>query len=184
MRIITGKNKGKKLMAPKEGDMSIRPTLDRVKEPLFSILRPYIVGARVLDLFAGTGNLGLEAISQGAAFAVLNDKSKDALRIISANVGLTQTHKCVKISGKEYNKCLKNLEGETFDIIFIDPPYATNYEEDALNRIVEGKLLSSDGIIVLESDKRKEINEQIYGLELVDKRNYGRVTVRLYRWRE
>ena len=184
MRIITGKFKAKKLVAPTEGDFTIRPTLDRVKEPLFSMIRPYLDGARVLDLFAGTGNLGLEAISEGASFAVLNDKSKTALRIISTNVRLTQTSNCVKITAKEYDKCLKSLVGDIFDIIFLDPPYATDYEEDALNKIVEYNLLAKEGIIVLESDKRKEINENIDRLEIKDKRTYGRVTLRVYKWKE
>lgn len=184
MRIITGKFKAKKLVAPKDTDASIRPTLDRVKEPLFSMIRPYVGGARVLDLFAGTGNLGLEAISEGASFAVLNDKSKTALNIISTNVRLTGTSNCVKISAKEYDKCLKSLMGDTFDIIFLDPPYATDYEQDALNKIVEYSLLAKTGIIVLESDKRKEINEEIDGLKMSEKRTYGRVTLRVYKWEE
>lgn len=184
MRIITGKFKAKKLVVPKETDTTIRPTLDRVKEPLFSMIRPYIEGARVLDLFAGTGNLGLEAISEGASFALLNDKSKTALNIISTNVRLTGTGSCVKISAKEYDKCLKSLIGETFDIIFLDPPYATDYEQDALNKIVEYSLLAKCGIIVLESDKRKEINEEIDGLKMSEKRTYGRVTLRVYKWEE
>lgn len=184
MRIITGKFKAKRLVAPKDTDTSIRPTLDRVKEPLFSMIRPYVSGARVLDLFAGTGNLGLEAISEGASFAVLNDKSKTALNIISTNVRLTGTGSCVKISAKEYDKCLKSLMGDTFDIIFLDPPYATDYEQDALNKIVEFSLLAKAGIIVLESDKRKEINEEIDGLKMSEKRTYGRVTLRVYKWEE
>lgn len=184
MRIITGRFKGKKLVSPKESDTSIRPTLDRIKEPVFSMIMPYIPEARVLDLFAGTGALGLEAISRGASYAVLNDKSTEALRIISTNVTLTQAQNCVKISRKEYDKCLKSLKGEKFDIIFLDPPYATNYERDALEKIVEHELLSQDGIIILETDKRKEINEEINGLEMKDKRTYGRVTIRVYKWKE
>lgn len=180
MRIITGKSKGRKLVGPNEKDIYIRPTLDRVKEPLFSIIKQNILGARVLDLFAGTGNLGLEAISQGASYAVLNDKSPTALSIISTNVRLTHSENCVKISRKEYDKCIKSLEGDKFDIIFLDPPYATNFEQDALEKIVMFGILKKDGIIVLESDKTKEINENISGLQMKDKRTYGRVTLRVY----
>ena len=180
MRIIAGEFKGRKLH---EFNISTtRPTLDRIKEPLFSIITPYLQNAYILDLFAGTGNLGLEAISRGASFAWLNDINNDALKIISANVTLTGSANCVKITKKEYGKCLKQLQKEqmTFDVIFLDPPYSCDYEENVLKLIVEYNLLKKDGIIVLESDKRKEINENILGLRLKDKRTYGRVIIRFF----
>ena len=110
-------------------------TLDRIKEPLFSILMPYLEDAKVLDLFSGTGNLAIEALSRGASFAWMNDINKRALRVISSNVSLTHTENCVKITGKEYEKCLKQVhnEGEKFDVIFLDPPYNANYEVKVLN---------------------------------------------------
>ncbi|MBR5228141.1 MAG: 16S rRNA (guanine(966)-N(2))-methyltransferase RsmD [Clostridia bacterium] len=186
MRIITGKFRGRKLVVPKQDNPGIRPTLDRVKEPLFSMLQGYFEDAYVLDLFAGTGNLGLESISRGAKLAILNDCSRESLHLISTNVALTQAGKYAKITGKEYDKCLKNLwkEGYKFNVIFLDPPYATNYEKKALDLIVELDLLDENGVIVLESDKRKEIDEEINGLEMKDKRTYGRVTIRLYKWKE
>ena len=118
MRIIAGKFRGRKL---ESFDIeSTRPTLDRIKEPLFSILMPYMEGARVLDLFSGTGNLALEAISRGASFAWLNDINRQALKVIIGNVRLTGCENCVKITGKEYEKCLKQIhaQGHKFDIIF------------------------------------------------------------------
>lgn len=184
MRIISGKFKGRKLLAPKTE--LTRPTLDRVKEPLFSILMPYMDNAKVLDLFSGVGNLGIEAISRGASFAWLNDMNKEALKLISGNVRLTQCEKCVKITGKEYKKCLKQIhaESKSFNIIFLDPPYACDYEGEALNLIKEYNILEKNGIIVLESDKRKDIEENIPGLKLKDKRTYGRVIIRLYELEE
>jgi len=182
MRVISGKYKRMELKGFNID--GIRPTMDKVKEAIFAMIQDYIPDSVCLDLFAGTGALGLEAISRGASYAILNDKSTEALRIISANVTLTQAQNCVKISRKEYDKCLKSLKGEKFDIIFLDPPYATNYERDALEKIVEHELLSQDGIIILETDKRKEINEEINGLEMKDKRTYGRVTIRVYKWKE
>jgi len=180
MRIIAGKFRGRKLAEFDVG--TTRPTLDRVKEPMFSILMPYLEDARVLDLFSGTGNLALEALSRGASFAWLNDMNKRALKVISSNVRLTQCEKCVKITGKDYEKCLKQIheEGQVFDVIFLDPPYECKYEEKMLKLIAEYGILDKSGIIVLESDKRKEVVENVESLKLKDKRTYGRVVIRLY----
>ena len=180
MRIIAGKFKGRKLVEF-EVD-STRPTLDRIKEPMFSILMPYLENAKVLDLFSGTGNLALEAISRGASFAWLNDMNKRALKVISSNVRLTQCEKCVRITGKDYEKCLKQLheEGMVFDVVFLDPPYECKYEEKMLKLIADYGILDDSGVIVLESDKRKNVEENIQGLRLKDKRTYGRVVIRLY----
>lgn len=184
MRIIAGKFRGRKLI---EFDVdTTRPTLDRIKEPLFSILMPYLEKAQVLDLFAGTGNLAIEAISRGASYAWINDMNKRALKVILGNVRLTGCENCVKITGKEYEKCLKQINalGKSFDVVFLDPPYSYDYEEKALNLIVKYNILKKDGIIVLESDKRKEVNENVPGLKLKDKRTYGRVIIRFYELEE
>ena len=184
MRIIAGKFRGRKLQ--EFNVESTRPTLDRIKEPLFSILMPYMEDAKVLDLFSGTGNLALESISRGAKFAWANDINKNALKVIIGNVRLTGVENCVKITGKDYEKCLKQIhaEGEKFDIIFLDPPYATDFESKVLNLIVEYDILNKDGIIVLESDKRKELKTNIPGLNLKDERTYGRVIIRFYELEE
>lgn len=184
MRIIAGKFRGRKLLEFE--NESTRPTLDRVKEPLFSILTPYIKDSCVLDLFSGTGNLAIEAISRGASFAWLNDINMRALKVIYGNVRLTGIENYVKITKKEYEKCLKQVSKENmkFDIIFLDPPYACDYEKNVLKKIVEYDLLKSNGIIVLESDKRKEIDCSIPGLNLKDERTYGRVIIRFYELEE
>ena len=184
MRIITGKFRGRKLQ--EFNVETTRPTLDRIKEPLFSILMPYMEDASVLDLFSGTGNLALEAISRGAKFAWANDINKSALKIIIGNVRLTGSENCVKITGKDYAKCLKQIHAEEqkFDVIFLDPPYACNYEENILKLIVEYDILNKNGIIVLESDKRKDVNYEIPGLNLKDERTYGRVIIRFYELEE
>ena len=184
MRIIAGEFKGRRLL---EFNIdTTKPTLDRIKEPLFSILMPYMENADVLDLFAGTGNLAIEAISRGAKFAWLNDLNKNALKVISGNVTLTGCQNCVKITKKEYDKCLKQLgkENLAFDIIFLDPPYNSSYEQKALELIVKYNILKKGGIIVLESDKRKEVTENVQGLKLKDKRTYGRVVIRFYELEE
>lgn len=184
MRIIAGKFKGRKLN--EFNIKSTRPTLDRIKEPLFSIITPYLYDAKVLDLFSGTGNLGIEAVSRGASFAWLNDMNKSALKLILSNVRLTECENCVKITGKEYEKCLKQIKSEdtSFDIIFLDPPYECDFETKVLKLILDYNILNKSGIIVLESDKRKEIDENVPGLKLKDKRIYGRVVIRFYELEE
>jgi 16S rRNA (guanine(966)-N(2))-methyltransferase RsmD len=190
MRIIAGKFKGKRLESPKTE--KTRPTLDRVKEALFSIITPYIENAQVLDLFSGTGNLGIEALSRGAAFAYLNDIQNESISTILKNVTLTNTKKCVKITKKDYTKCLKQfIENDTyFDIIFLDPPYESNHALNTLKIISESvdKILSKDGIIIYELDKSQmkkdsDAYKNYENIECFDERIYGRVLLRMYRWR-
>ena len=193
MRIIAGKYKAKVINSPKTE--KTRPTLDRVKEAMFSILTPYVVDAHVLDLFSGTGNLGLEAISRGAKFAWLNDSGNIAISTIISNVELTNAKTCVKITKKDYIKCLKQIEklNLTFDIIFLDPPYDSNLAIDTLKYISDNKsILSKDGIIVYETDKNYiaklekkgvKLSNEFDNLECVDNRNYGNVILEFFRWR-
>ena len=194
MRIIAGKYKAKVINSPRTE--KTRPTLDRVKEAMFSILTPYVVDANVLDLFSGTGNLGLEAISRGAKFAWLNDSGNIAISTIISNVELTNTKTCVKITKKDYIKCLKQIEKLklTFDIIFLDPPYDSKLALDTLKYISESKsILSKDGIIVYETDKiyiakleKKgiKLSNEFDNLECIDNRNYGNVILKFFSWRE
>lgn len=194
MRIIAGKNKAKVLNSPKTD--KTRPTLDRVKEALFSIVDGYILDSNVLDLFSGTGNLGLEAISRGAKFAWLNDDKNIAISTIISNALLTNSQNYVKITKKDYMKCLAQIQKEdiTFDIIFLDPPYDSNLGINALKYISDSDLniLTKDGIVVYETDKSfvnkisktNEKNfEEFNSLELVDKRTYGNVVLFMYKWR-
>ena len=177
MRIISGKNRGTKLYTL-EG-INTRPTLDRVKEPLFSILNCELEDSVVLDLFAGSGALGLEAISRGASKAVLCDDSKEAIHIIEKNVEKMSVHSKVKILNNDYFKALETLKKQNykFDIVFLDPPYNTDFSEKASEKIVEYNLLNENGIIVIETDRKKEIVENIKNLnlfEIFDERKYGR----------
>lgn len=184
MRIIAGKYKGTRLISPKT--IKTRPTLDRVKEALFSILLPYIQNSKVLDLFAGTGALGIESISRGSSFALLNDKESS---IILKNVQLTNCQKYVKITKKDYIKCLEQVELEDikFNIIFLDPPYESEFAYKSLKYISDSKdkVLSDDGVVVYESDKNLMKNQdyEFDNLKCFDKRTYGRVLLRFYKWR-
>lgn len=194
MRIISGKYKAKVINSPKT--TKTRPTLDRVKEALFSIIDGYIDDANVLDLFSGTGNLGLEAISRGAKFAWLNDRENVCISTIISNVELTNSKNCVKITKKDYTKCLRQIlkENTNFDVIFLDPPYDSTYGIDTLKFISDTKaILSKDGIIIYETDKNfisklKKKNIDVFNetknLECVDTRNYGNVVLCMYKWRE
>ena len=192
MRIIAGKFKAKKIISPKTE--KTRPTLDRVKEALFSIITPYIENSRVLDLFSGTGNLAIEAISRGAKFAWINDIESLAISTIISNTQLTKCQNYVKITKKDYIKCLASLSkiNEKFDIIFLDPPYDSKYGINTLDYISKNKcILGSNGIIIYETDKNfinniKDISvlENFENLVCFDTRNYGNVILKLYKWRE
>ncbi len=196
MRIIAGKFKAKKLNSPRTE--KTRPTLDRVKEALFSIIDSYVLDASVLDLFSGTGNLGLEAVSRGAKFAWLNDKENIGVSTIISNTKLTGAEKYVKITNKDYVKCLNQIMKENilFDVIFLDPPYDSNLGVNTLKIISDNKdkILSKDGIIIYETDKnflskfnikQKLSNiDELENISCIDTRNYGNVILKLYKWRE
>ncbi len=165
MRIIGGRYRGK-ILAPFKG-MDIRPTADRVKESLFNILAPEINGANVLDLFCGSGNVGLEALSRGADMVVFNDLSKESLAVLKKNC------ESLRLSPQVYNLDFRELLGMldvTFDIIFIDPPYKSGYGKEALELIARHKLLNTGGVAVFESDKPFEGD---VGLTKYDERKYG-----------
>lgn len=192
LRIIAGKFKAKKLVSPKTE--KTRPTLDRVKEALFSILEPYMKEASVLDLFSGTGNLGLESISRGAKFAWMNDKEKLGVSTIISNTKLTKSEKCVKITNKDYIKCLHQILNENilFDVIFLDPPYDSDLGINSLKIISESKnkYLKKDGIIIYETDKNflskidgKVSLDEFQNLKCIDTRTYSNVVLKLYNWR-
>ena len=193
MRIIAGKYKAKVINSPKTE--KTRPTLDRVKEAMFSILIPYTLDANVLDLFSGTGNLGLESISRGAKFAWLNDRSNIAISTIISNVELTNAKTCVKITKKDYIKCLRQIQNQNmyFDIIFLDPPYDSKFAIETLKYISENKnILAKDGIIVYETDKNYmtklekkgiKLADEFSNLECIDNRNYGNVVLKFFKWR-
>ena len=177
MRVISGKSRGKKLLSL-DGD-NTRPTLDRVKEALFNKLQFDIQDAVVLDLFAGTGALGIEALSRGAKKIVFCDKSPEAIKVIKKNVASTYNEEKSIIINKDYNDVLEEIiiQNEKFDIVFLDPPYKTNLAIDSLQKIIMSDLLTEEGIIVIETDdinKEKEILK-IEKVEIFDKRKYGSV---------
>lgn len=176
MRIISGTARGTNLYTL-EGKTT-RPTLDRVKEALFNILQTNLREAIVLDLFSGSGALGIESLSRGASKCVFCDHSFEAISIIHKNVEKAHMVEKSEIIKKDYQKALETLVGKyQFDIIFVDPPYEINLGVTAIEKIISMGLLKQDGIILLETDcaKReleglKNINANVYDL-----RKYGRV---------
>ena len=150
-----------------------------------------------MDLFGGTGNLALEAISRGAKFAWINDKESLSISTILSNVKLTKAQEYVKITKKDYAKCLNQIlkEDMLFDIIFLDPPYDSNCGIDTLNIISESgdKFLDKEGIIIYETDKsfllkleknnKAEILNSFKNLQCIDERAYGNVVLKMYKWR-
>lgn len=177
MRIISGIARGTKLTTL-SGE-STRPTLDRVKESLFSIIQNKISDSIVLDLFSGSGALGLETLSRGAELAVLCDNNMEAIKIINKNIEKTRMKDKTVVVKNDYKNCLDTLQnkGMKFDLIFLDPPYKSNYAVDALQRILELDILAENGIIILETDEeQREIKQiQLVNININDIRKYGRV---------
>lgn len=175
MRIIGGLSRGTKLYTL--DGLDTRPTLDRVREALFNILQNNMRDAIVLDLFAGSGAIGLESISRGAQKAVLCDKNKKAIDIIKKNVEKLRVEDKVKIAFTDYENFL-NTSKEQFDFIYIDPPYKTNFISDSIKIINNRNLLSDKGIIVAETDEeervKNEIKELNVSINIYDIRRYGR----------
>ena len=174
MRIISGKARGTKLYTL--DGLQTRPTLDRVKESLFNIINERIYDAKVIDLFSGSGAIGLEFASRGAKEVVLCDNSKDAIEIIKKNVDKTHLQDNVKIYKKNFNDLLESLQDTKWDIIYLDPPYKTDFIIESLKKIIELKLLTQDGLIIAETDEFEKIQEQIkkISIDIIDKRKYGR----------
>ena len=177
MRIISGKARGTKLYTL-EGT-NTRPTLDRVKESIFNIIQNEIEDSTVLDLFAGSGAIGLECLSRGAKKAVLCDKSKEAIEIIKRNIEKTHMEEKAKVINLDFETCLEKVKNEQFDIIYIDPPYATDYIFKSLMKIKEFGIAKNESLIIIETDDEQRILKEIGNIEIkiVDKRKYGRATI-------
>ena len=178
MRVITGKARGVQLKTP-EG-MHTRPTADRVKEALFSIIHFEIPGAKVLDLFGGTGQLGIEALSRGAKSAVFVDSQESACKIIRENLKRTKTEKEGRVVRSDYLQYLNRCT-EKFDIILLDPPYAEVFLENALKRITEIDILETNGIIVTERPLGKTLTCEFEGFTRSKDYKYGNTLLTLYR---
>lgn len=178
MRVITGKARGVTLKTP-EG-LQTRPTADRVKEAMFSIIQFDIPGTRVLDLFGGTGQLGIEALSRGADSAVFVDAGDAACKLIRENLRRTGLEAQAQVIRSDYMQYLSKCK-EQFGIILLDPPYAEVFLENALNCISEIDILQSNGIIVTERPLEKELLWDIPGFSRSKDYKYGKTLITIYR---
>ena len=178
MRVITGKARGINLKTP-EGQQTI-PTTDRVKEALFSVIQFDVPGAKVLDLFGGTGQLGIEALSRGAKRAVFVDESEKACKLIRENLKRTRLEQEGTVLRGDYLAYLGRCT-EKFDIILLDPPYAEVFLENALKRITEIDILETGGIIVTERPVGKELPYDFEGYARSKDYKYGNTLITLYR---
>lgn len=189
MRITGGTARGRNIAGPKAGCTLIRPTSDRVREALFNIIRAEIPGSRVLDLYAGTGALGLEALSRGASCAVFVDQSRQALELIQHNLERSFSNKANSAVaqldlaqtgsiGKLHSRLPADL---SFELIFLDPPYEKGLAEKTIAALAQSDLLHQDTLLIAEERKNTQLAEQYGKLQLVDHRSYGETSLWLYR---
>ncbi len=178
MRVISGTARGTKLYSL-EGNRT-RPTLDRVKESLFNIIGFKIKDKTVLDLFSGTGAIGIEAASRGAKEVILCDKSKEAINVINKNIEKTKLKSNTQVVNLDYKEIIKNLH-KKYDIIYIDPPYATNLVYESVKDILENERLNEDWTIIIETDEETRIEKELEKIkekiDIYDKRKYGRASL-------
>ena len=176
MRIITGKAKGCRLETL--SGLDTRPTVERVKEGIFSAISFEIEGRRVLDLFAGSGQMGLEALSRGAASCVFVDRSRDAVQVIRRNMATARLAENAVVLCSEAEAYLQHCR-ERFGLVFLDPPYDAELLVPCLERLSD--LVEKGGAVLCESDRQTELPETVGNLCLERSYRYGRVAVRLYR---
>ena len=178
MRIISGTAKGTKLYTL-EG-ISTRPTLDRVKESIFNIIFNDIEDAIVLDLFSGSGAIGLEFASRGAKKVYLCDNSKEACKIIRKNIEKTNLEQKIELYNLDFIEAIKKLKNQKFDIIYLDPPYKTDFIKIAISELLKNKYVDDKTLIIIETDEEERVVkqlEEIKNIEITDKRKYGRVHI-------
>ena len=181
MRVIAGKARGIQLQTPK--GMLTRPTTDRVKEALFSILQFELPGAKVLDLFGGTGQLGIEALSRGASRAVFVDSRREACQLIRSNLKKTHLEQDAVVIQRDYMDYLNQCQ-EQFRLILLDPPYAEVFLENSIKRITEIDILQSNGIIATERPLGKELPWEFPGFTRSKDYKYGQILLTFYRKNE
>lgn len=180
MRIITGDFKGRRLEMPENNN--IRPTTEKVKEAIFSIIAGNLEDAVCVDLFAGTGNLGLEALSRGAEKCYFGDNSRESLAIIKRNIEMCRAEEWSVVIPGDFEKILTRLgeKEEKIDIFFLDPPYKKGLYERCFELIREYNLLADEGIIIAEHNIRDVLPEELDGFVKIKERTYGTVAISIY----
>lgn len=173
MRIITGTSKGRRLATPK--NHAIRPTSDRVKESIFNILGKEVEGKVVLDLFAGTGNLGIEALSRGAKKAFFVEKGRQALRLIQRNLSQCGMSERSEILSTDVSRAIGilNQRGQSFDLILMDPPYEKGLIQKTLIKLHSNRIYQEDSILLVEHDRREPVPQRVDGWTLIRQQGIG-----------
>lgn len=179
MRVITGSARGIRLKS-REGEET-RPTSDRVKETIFNIIQFDVEGRQVLDLFAGSGQLGIEALSRGAAGALFVDSSAEAVAVVKENLAKTKLAPLAEVRQGDYRQNLLGLPKKKFGLVFLDPPYGTGQLARALNTISQIDIMVGNGIIICESDRDERLPPSLPGFITIKEAVYGRTRVTLYR---
>ncbi len=185
MRVIAGSAKKRLLKVPP--GWKGRPTADRVKEAIFNILGNLVIDSNFLDLFAGTGNVGIEALSRGARRAVFVEKDPRAAGTIVQNLRLSGLDSGSRVIAKDVFRALDELakeekiRGQSFNIVFLDPPYGRGFEVPVIGKVLDLALLTPGGLIIAESSKRENLPDQISGLPLVRQERYGDTLISFYK---
>ena len=182
MRIVAGKARGLKLNTIEE--YSTRPTKDMVKEALFSMLQDYVVDSIFLDLFAGSGAIGIEAISRGAQKAYFVDNNKDCIKVINENLNKAKFTEQSEVYNLDYDKALDKFKDIKFDLIYIDPPYNLGLGIKAITKIASLDLLMKNGVLVYETDEVEVSPDTIEIFEKFKTKKYGRNVLNFYRRKE
>lgn len=181
MRVISGNYRGRRLKSL-SGD-NTRPTSDKVKESIFNMIGPYFDGGEVLDLFAGSGGLAIEAVSRGMDYAVCVERNYQALNVIKENVQITKEAEKFEVIKGDAKQVVQRLaiEGRVFDLVFLDPPYAQQAIVQDLEKMLAAKMIASNALIVCETDKKFELPEKIGTLEQLRRQVYGLAAITIYR---
>lgn len=180
MRVISGIYRSRKLVG--YDVLNIRPTMDKVKESLFAMINTKIRDSTFLDLFGGTGSIGIEALSNGAKKVFIVDNSKDSIKIIETNINNLSIDDKIKVIKDDYNAALKRFKDMSikFDIIFIDPPYNQIKIKNIINKIIEYGILNADGIIICEYDDEM-LNDSYCNLKAIKEKKYGKTYIKIYK---
>jgi 16S rRNA (guanine966-N2)-methyltransferase len=180
LRVIAGEYKGRRL-DPIEGT-DIRPTSDKVKEALFNILGDAVIDSTFLDLFGGTGGIGIEALSRGARHVVFIDSNSRSIKVLRGNLKRLDIKDCVEVYNADYSTAIRKLYkcGKRFDIIYIDPPYGIGLAESALKEIDKNPVLSQTGLIVVEHDSKENMPQKVGRLYLYRFKKYGNTVLSFY----
>lgn len=178
MRVIAGEYKGRKLESP-AAEERVRPTSDKVKEAVFSMISNNIYGRVFADIFAGTGGIGIEALSRGAARCYFGDKSRESIALIKRNLQTCGIHSEGIVMPGSFERVIAKIE-EKVDVFYLDPPFSKDQLLPCINKIVEEDKLAEDGMIICEHDKHDELPDEAAGLIKTKEKKYGRIKVTVY----